>query len=54
MSQGPGETCLYKDGESANFSSDCVDVAMKDGWKDTPQPKKEVKPEVKPEQKKGK
>lgn len=38
MEENVGLTCLYKNGESKNFTSDQVEAAEKDGWKDEPQP----------------
>ena len=36
MSEGPGLTCLYKDGRSQNFEASDVEQKMADGWADSP------------------
>ncbi len=41
-----GMTCLYKNGESKNFTPEQVEDGKKEGWQDTPQPV--VKPEPVP------
>lgn len=36
MSDGPGLTCLYKDGEVEHFEASGVEGKMSEGWKDNP------------------
>ena len=36
MKDGPGLTCLYKDGESQNFEASEVEQMMAEGWADSP------------------
>lgn len=36
MQEGPGLTCLYKDGVPANFEAHEVEQKMREGWSDHP------------------
>jgi len=38
MSNGPGLTRLYKNGMSVDLCNEDIEEALKDGWKDEPQP----------------
>ncbi len=38
MKEHVGMTCLYKNGESKDFTPEQIEAGKKEGWKDTPQP----------------